>query len=92
MHIITIKNMKEDGAYAVINEFGEKVVFMFQEKDDAERYAGLLESNGDPEMEVIKVNDKVAITACERTGTRYTVISKNDIVFPPLKHDSIQKD
>ena len=76
MHIITIKNMKEDGAYAVINEFGEKVVFMFQEKDDAERYAGLLESNGDPEMEVIKVNDKVAITACMRK----MIVSLNAII------------
>ena len=89
MHIITIKNMKEDGAYAVINEFGEKVVFMFQEKDDADIYAMLLECNGDPDMEVIKVNDKVAISACEKTGTRYTVIGKNDIVFPPLKYDSV---
>ena len=35
MHIITIKNMKEDGAYAVINEFGEKVVFMFQSKPES---------------------------------------------------------
>ena len=75
--------MKDDGAYAVLNEYGEKVVFLFAEKDDASRYAMMLEEQGDPEMEVITVADKVAICACERTGTRYTVISKNDIVIPP---------
>ncbi len=83
MHIITVKDMKDDGAYAVLNEYGEKVVFLFAEKDDASRYAMMLEEQGDPEMEVITVADKVAIGACERTGTRYTVISKNDIVIPP---------
>ena len=83
MHIITVKHLKDEGAYAVLNEYGEKVVFLFQEKDDASRYAMMLEIQGDPEMEVITVNDKVAIGACERTGTRYTVISKDDIVIPP---------
>jgi len=87
VHIITVKGMKDEGAYAVLNEYGEKVVFLFQEKDDARRYAMMLEVNGDPPMDVITVNDKVAIGACERTGTRYTVISKNDIVIPPPPKD-----
>ena len=73
MHIITVKGMK----------YGEKVVFLFQEKSDAERYALMLEVQGDPEMDVIEVKDNVAIGACERTGTRYTVISSDDIVVPP---------
>ena len=34
MHIITIKGMRDDGAYAVLNEFGEKIVFMFENPDD----------------------------------------------------------
>ena len=87
MHIITVKHMKDDGAYAVLNEYGEKVVFLFAEKDDASRYAMMLEEQGDPEMEVISVADKVAIGACERTGTRYTIISKEDIVIPPRPKD-----
>ena len=83
MHIITVKGMKDEGAYAVRNEYGEKVVFMFQEKDDASRYALMLEDQGDPQMDVIEVKDNVAIGACERTGTKYTVISSDDIVIPP---------
>ena len=75
--------MSQEGAYAVTNEFGEKVVFMFEEQDDAYRYAEQLEAQGDPKMVVIHVKDSVAIAACERTGTRYTVIGKEDLVIPP---------
>ena len=78
-----------DSAYAVVNEFGEKVVFMFEEKDDAERYASQLEAQGDPPMHVVTLKDSVAFAACERSGTRYTIISKEDLVIPPLKNDRI---
>ena len=87
MHIITVKGMKDEGAYAVLNEYGEKVVFMFEQKDDASRYAMMLEEQGDPQMDVISIADRVAIGACERTGTRYTIISKDDIVIPPAPKD-----
>jgi len=81
--------MSQEGAYAVVNEYGEKVVFMFVEKDDADRYKEQLEAQGDPEMTVITIKDNVAISACERTGTRYTIISKDDLVIPPPKNDRI---
>ena len=87
MHVITIKGMKDEGAYAVLNPYGEKVVFMFKEKDDASRYAMLLEEQGDPEMEVVPIPDHVAIGACEKSGTKYTVISKDEIVIPPIPKD-----
>ena len=87
MHIITIKGMSQAGAYAVVNEYGEKVVFMFEEKEDAERYVDHLEAQGDPPMNVITIKDSVAFAACERSGTRYTVISKEDLVIPPVKDD-----
>ena len=44
MNIITVKGMSQEGAYAVVNEYGEKVVFMFEEQDDAYRYAEQLEA------------------------------------------------
>ena len=87
MHIITIKGMRDAGAYAVLNEFGEKLVFMFENPDDANRYAMQLEEQGDPPMEVVEVKDRVAIGACERTGTKYTIIRNDDIVIPPAPKD-----
>ena len=46
MHIITPVETKNEGAFAVVDETGEKVVFFFVERDDAERYVMMLESNG----------------------------------------------
>jgi len=87
MYIITIKEREDEGAYAVKDEFGEKIVFLFEEKDDALRYAMLMEEDGCPEMDVIKVNDTVAIGACEKAGIRYTIITEDDIVIPPRDND-----
>ena len=79
--------MRDDGAYAVLNEYGAKIVFLFEQKDDAQRYKEQLEAQGDPPMEVVEVKDRVAIGACERTGTKYTIIRSDDIVIPPRPKD-----
>ena len=31
MFLLTLKDQKEDGAFAVQNKYGEKVLFLFQE-------------------------------------------------------------
>jgi len=43
MWLLTIRSEKEEGAYAVHNKYGEKVLFMFQQEDDANRYAMMME-------------------------------------------------
>lgn len=87
MYIITVEGMEDEGAYAVHNEFGEKVVFLFEEEDDALRYAGQLEANDHPDMKVVEVNDTLAIGACEQASIKYTIISEDDIVVPPPEND-----
>ena len=49
MFLLTLRNSKEEGAYAVQNRYGEKVFFLFEEEDDAERYAILLEEDEEAE-------------------------------------------
>ena len=39
MYLLTLKTRKEDGAYAVQDKHGDKVLFLFEEEDDADRYA-----------------------------------------------------
>ena len=39
MFLLTLKDKKDDGAYAVADDFGEKVLFLFEQEDDAVRYA-----------------------------------------------------
>ena len=91
MYILTLNQRQDNGAYAVLNRYGEKVLFMFEDEDDAERYKLMLESDEDSEMNVIEIDDALAIMTCKRSNYRYAVITPNDIVIPP-KNDNISKD
>ena len=86
MWLLTLKsdqNNKEEGAYAVHNKYGEKVLFMFQKEDDAARYAMMMEDQEDSKMDIIEVDDNVAIMTCKRYNYKYAVVTPNDIVIPP---------
>jgi hypothetical protein len=88
MFLLTLKDRKEDGAYAVQDQYGEKVLFLFEEEDDATRYALMLEDQEEKEMEVIEVDDELAIKTCKVYNYKYAVITPDDIVIPP-KNDSV---
>lgn len=85
MYLLTLKGRKEDGAYAVSDKYGEKVLFFFEDEDDAVRYAMMLEDDEDytEEMEVVEVDDDLAIKTCKAYNYKYAVITPNDIVVPP---------
>tara|TARA_B100001250_G_C19419586_1_gene622628 strand:+ start:99 stop:359 length:261 start_codon:yes stop_codon:yes gene_type:complete len=83
MWLLTTRSEKEEGAYAVHNKYGEKVLFMFQQEDDANRYAMMMEDYNGNSMDVIQVDDNVAIMTCKRYNYKYTVVTPNDIVIPP---------
>lgn len=85
MFLLTLKGRKDDGAFAVQDKYGEKVLFLFEEEDDATRYAIMLEEdeNYSKEMEVIEVDDELAIKTCKMHNYKYAVITPNDIVIPP---------
>ena len=91
MYLLTLNQRQDNGAYAVLNRYGEKVLFMFEEEDDAERYKLMLETDEDSEMNVIEIDDALAIMTCKRYNYKYAVITPNDIVIPP-KNDNISKD
>ena len=91
MYLLTLNQRQDNGAYAVLNRYGEKVLFMFEEEDDAERYKLMLESDEDSQMNVIEIDDSLAIMTCKRYNYKYAVITPNDIVIPP-KNDNISKD
>jgi hypothetical protein len=92
MYILSIKEKEDEGAYAVLNEDGDKTLYIFEEEDDAYRYAGLLEAEDYPEMSVVEVEDEVAIKTCEVYGYSYAIITPNDFVIPPRDYDSVQKN
>ena len=90
MYLLTLKDSEAEGAYAVADKYGEKVLFLFQKEDDAERYALQIEEQEDnKQMAVIEVDDNLAIITCRRYNYKYTVITPNDIIIPPIIDDNI---
>jgi hypothetical protein len=81
MYLIAINN---NGAFSVIDDEGDKVVYLFQEYDDVARFAMQLEECGFEKTEIIEYEDKQLLRTCELTNTKYAVIRPDDVVVPPL--------
>ena len=94
MFLLSLQHRKDDGAFAVQDSNGDKVLFLFEEEDDAERYKLMLqdeEIDTERTMEIIEVADDLAIKTCSMYNYKYAVITPNDIVIPP-KNDNVSKD
>ena len=90
MYIITVEGKENEGAYSVPDDDGEHILYLFEDEDDALRYAMMLEDGGNPQMHVIEVEDEVMIKTCQVHDYRYAVITQDDIVIPPsTEHDYI---
>jgi|TARA_A100001035_G_scaffold243636_1_gene210767 hypothetical protein len=89
MWLLTIKDKQTEGAYAVPDEYGDKVLFLFEEEDDAERYAMMInEQDTKRQMDIIEVEDELALKTCKMYNYKYAVITPDDIVIPP-KNDNV---
>ena len=90
MYILTIYGKETEGAYSVVDAEGEEILYLFEDDDDAMRYAMMLEDEGSPEMHVIEIDDDIMIKTCEIHDYKYAIITKNDLVIPPeTTHDFI---
>ena len=91
MFILTIKDKENDGAYAVEKKDGTRILQIFEERDDAQRYVELLDADGCPNMRVYEIEAEQAIAACENFGYNYTIVSPDAFVIPmsKFKHDFI---
>ncbi len=92
MYILTIEGKEDEGAYAVSSPEGDRALYLFEEEDDAVRYAGLLEAEDYPPMVVVEVEDELALNTCNRYNYRYVIITEDDFVIPPKQDDFIQTD
>ena len=90
MFILTVHGKETEGAYSVMNDEGEQILYLFEEEDDATRFAMMLEEDGSPEMHIIEIEDDIMIKTCDLHGYGYTIITKDDFVIPPnTEHDFI---
>ena len=50
----------------------------------------LLEEEDYPKMDVVEVEEKVVIKACEMRDYEYRIFTPNDIVIPPPKQEDTE--
>jgi len=94
MFLLSLQHRKDDGAFAVQDSNGDKVLFLFEEEDDAERYKLMLqdeENDTERTMEIIEVADDLAIKTCSMYNYKYAVITPDDLVIP-TSNDKVQED
>jgi hypothetical protein len=89
MFILTINGREDEGAYSVVNEDGDQVLYLFEEEDDATRFAMMLEEDDYPEMHVMEIESDLLVNVCEMQGHEYVIITPNDIVIPPKENDIV---
>tara|TARA_B100000131_G_scaffold248159_1_gene241252 strand:+ start:319 stop:600 length:282 start_codon:yes stop_codon:yes gene_type:complete len=93
VYLLTLDSKRDEGAYAVNDDGGDKVLFLFEKEDDAERYAMQLNNQQDSDMVVMEVDGKLAIKTCRMYNYKYAVITPNDIVIPPRSsNDNLSED
>ena len=85
MWILTIREEESEGTYAMENEDGNKILFLFEDEDDAVRYSEMnaMSDKKMPKLVPVEVEEEVAIKACEMYDYPYAVISSSDLVIPP---------
>ena len=85
MYLLTLKNKGDEGVYAVDDRRGNLVLFLFEDEDDATRYAMMLEEDEEKEMVVVEIDDDLALKTCKLNNYKYAVITRDDIIIPPKK-------
>ena len=84
MYILTLEGREDQGAYSVTNEEGRQVLYLFEQEDDCDRFAMMLEERDNtPDLNVLEVDDNLIVKTCQLHGYEYAVITKNDLVIPP---------
>ena len=83
MFVLTLQN-HPDGVYSVFDEAEDRVIPIFIENDDAERYLMMMEIDDDyPPMQVVEMEDHVIIGACQDRGQKFSIITPDDFLIPP---------
>ena len=84
MFILTLSGKEQEGAYSVTDKDGEHILYIFEQEDDADRFAMMLEERDSyPELSVVEVDDDLIVKTCEMHEYNYAIITKNDLVVPP---------
>ena len=87
-YILCPEENLEEGHVFTIKTDEYITVLMFEDSDDAHRYAEFLKLENE-NFTPIEIEKEVAIEMCEMYGYSYTVAKPNDLLLPILTDDSI---
>ena len=83
MFIITLED-HPDGVFSVFNNAEDRVIPIWTEEDDVDRYILMMEEDPDyPPMQVVEMDDHVIIGMCQERGQRFSIITPDDFLIPP---------
>ena len=62
----------------------ERIVPLFVEEDDADRYVmQLAEDEENPELEILETEAEHIINSCRAQNQKYSIITPDDLIIPP---------
>ena len=79
---LTIANQPE-GVFSLHDDDENRVIPIWTEVDDANRYLMMIEEEEYPPMQVVEMEDHVIIGACQDRGQRFSIITPDDFLIPP---------
>ena len=83
MYILTLED-HPDGVFSVFDDADDRVIPIWTEEEDAERYLMMMEEDPDyPPMQVVEMEDHVIIGACQDCGQKFSIITPDDFLIPP---------
>ena len=83
MFVITLKDNPQ-GIYSVFDAHEQRIVPIFVEEDDADRYVmALADDDENPELEVVETEPEQIIYACRAQGQKFSIISSDEFIIPP---------
>ena len=82
MFVLTVENHPE-GVFSVFDEEERRVIPIWTEIEDAERYLMMIQEEDYPDMQVVEMEDHVIIGACQDRGQRFSIITPDDFLIPP---------
>ena len=83
MFVITLKGHPQ-GIYSVFDAKDQRIVPLFVEEDDADRYVmQLAEDEENPELEILEAEAEHIINSCRAQNQKYSIITPDDLIIPP---------
>ena len=79
VHVLLYESGKENEGIHSLEINGQTIVLMFEEKEDAERYCGLLEAQDFPKPSIQAIEKKEVELFCETSGYEVKFVNKGFI-------------